>query len=571
MAARTNPIYDVTPRDIVDKWVLFLAFLLGGFGAFTLKVYETTPFFVAFWSALVLLTYAAAAWRMGRLRIEAETIGDNCYYLGFVFTLASLAGTLYLLAESDEQAKAIRDVVSGFGVALISTILGITLRVLFIRMSPDMASLDRESRVALHAAVRNFRTNLSASLRELKHFSIETAQMLSEQRDAIHEVSKETIETHEQVLKAGMEEQARMINETLAAATGNAVVTIADAVAKTTTVAHEELLNSIAGMREAVTDLARKESETLKALVADSAGIAGESIKVQAALEDFAGEIVHFLSEQRDEIRKASKETIELHGQVLQAGMKEQARMINETLAAATGNAAETIEDAVVKAITVAHEELLKSIGGMREAVADLARKESETLKALVADSAGISGESVKVQAALEDFSAETVQFLAERRDEIRKASKETIEIHEQVLQTGMKEQARMINETLAAAAGNAAETIEDVVVKATSVAHEELLKSIGGMREAVADLARKESETLKMLVGDSSGISTGSAKVQDALEELVKRFETVLLNLDAVTKDVPRENGPTVNPPAETSQESDREGSGSWWRSRPR
>ena len=548
MAARTNPIYDVTRSELMDKWMLSFAFLLGTGGTFILKFYETDPFLVVIWSAFILLAYAAAARWVGRQRIEVETIGDNCYYLGFVLTLVSLASTLYLLVRAGGQTEVIRDVISGFGVALTSTILGIILRVLHIRMSPDMASLDRQTRIELHAAVRNFRTNLSASLRELKYFSVETTQMLSEQRDAIYGTSKETIETHKQLLKTSMEEQAKMINETLAAATGKATETIADAVGKATTVAYEELLTSIAGMREAVADLTHKESETLRSLVEDSSGISSESAKVQAALEEFSAETVQFLSERRDEIRKASMETIEIHEQVLKAGMEEQTKMINETLAAATGKATETIADAVGKATTVAYEELLTSIVGMREAVAELARKESETLKALVADSGGIANESAKVKTALEDFSADTVQFLLERRDEIREASKETIEIHQQVLKAGMEEQAKIMN-----------------------VAPEELLTSIARMREAVADLARKESETLRSLVEDSADISSESAKVQDALETLSKRLEAVLGNLNAVTKLVPLENGPTVNPPAETSEESDREGGGSWWRRRSR
>ena len=85
----------------------------------------------------------------------------------------------------------------------------------------------------------------------------------------------------------------------------------------------------------------------------------------------------------------------------------------------------------------------------MRKAVDDLAREESETLKKLVEDSSGISSESAKVQVALKEFSSDTVQFLSERRDEIRKASRETIELYENVLKAGMEEQIKMMNETL--------------------------------------------------------------------------------------------------------------------------
>ena len=272
----------------MDKWALAFAFLLGTGGTFILKYYETDLFLVVLWSASVLLAYAAAARWVGRHRIEVETIGDNCYYLGFVLTLVSLASTLYLLVRAEGQAEAIRDVISGFGVALTSTILGIILRVLHIRMSPDVASLDRETRVELHAAVRNFRTNLSASLRELKHFSVETAQMLSEQRDEIRASSKEAIEAQKQVLAASVEEQMRMMSDTLAAATDKATQMIADAVSNSVAASHEKLLSRVAEMREAVADLARKESEVLKTLVEDSAGISSGSVKVQTALAELA-------------------------------------------------------------------------------------------------------------------------------------------------------------------------------------------------------------------------------------------------------------------------------------------
>ena len=475
--------------------------------------------------------------------------GDNCYYLGFVFTLTSLAITLYLLVQTKGQTAAIRDVISGFGVALASTIFGIILRVLHIRMSPDIASLDRQTRIELHTAVRNFRTNLSASLVELKHFSIEAAQMLSEQRDAIRMASEETIETHKQFLKTGMEEQAKILNETLAAATGKTAETIADAVVKATNISYEELLTSIAGMRKAVDDLAREESETLKKLVEDSSGISSESAKVQVALKEFSSDTVQFLSERRDEIRKASRETIELHENVLKAGMEEQTKMMNETLTAATAKATETIADEVIKATKVAYEELLTSIAGMREAIADLALKESESLRTLVEDSSSITSEGTKVQTALKHYSAETVRILYQLRDEIRVVSRETMETHRQVLKTDIEEQTKVMN-----------------------VAQEELLTSIAGMREVVADLARKESETLKSLVEDSSGISGESAKVQIALEALAKRLEAVLSNLDEATKHLPHENGPPENPSAETSEESNaRGGSRSWWRRQSR
>lgn len=290
MAAPAKPVPDPAPSEAADKGLLVFAFLLGVCGAFVLKFHlGMSPVSVALWAAFVLLAYAAAAWWIGReRRTETEIIGDNCYYLGFVFTLVSLAGTLYLLAKTEAQADALRDVISGFGVALTSTILGIVLRVLHIRMSPNIAPLRRETRRELYVAVRDFRTHLSASIRDLKHFSIETMQLLNEQRNEMHTASKATIEAQRQALEAGVEGHTTMTRDVLTAATDKTTRAVADAFADSVAASHQEFLASVAQMREAVADLARKESETLQKLVDDSSAISSESAKVRDELAQLA-------------------------------------------------------------------------------------------------------------------------------------------------------------------------------------------------------------------------------------------------------------------------------------------
>ena len=155
-------------------------------------------------------------------------------------------------------------------------------------MRPDIVSRDREARIELHSAVRDFRTNLSASLAHLKRFSVETGQILSEQRDEIRAASKETIEAQKRALATSIEGQTKMVSETLAVATDKASEAIVDAVANSATVSHEELLVRIDGMRKAVADLARKESEILKTLVENSTSISSEGDRIQVALAKLA-------------------------------------------------------------------------------------------------------------------------------------------------------------------------------------------------------------------------------------------------------------------------------------------
>ena len=102
---------------------LALAFLVGTIGGVALKLAEAPALLTAGFAAAVLVAYALFSYAATRLRLDTETIGDNCYYLGFLLTLSSLSATLYQLTQSDQQAELMRSIIAGFGVALISMVL----------------------------------------------------------------------------------------------------------------------------------------------------------------------------------------------------------------------------------------------------------------------------------------------------------------------------------------------------------------------------------------------------------------------------------------------------------------
>lgn len=179
-------IHDVNPRLGLDRSAFVLTFLIGMGGGLVLKLNGAQPILAAAYSAVVLLGYAFVSWRGGRLKLDPESIGDNCYYLGFLFTLGSLAVTLYQVASpatGTTQADVIPSVISGFGVALSSTIVGVFLRVLMMQMRPDFVAVEHEARTELSNAIRDFRTQLATSTRDMKSFAVESIQHAVE-RDA---------------------------------------------------------------------------------------------------------------------------------------------------------------------------------------------------------------------------------------------------------------------------------------------------------------------------------------------------------------------------------------------------
>lgn len=180
-------MHDVGPMEVLDRITLLVAFALGVGGGVFLKLIGAGPFVSSGFSAIVLVAYAVITYYSTKLRLEPEAIGDNCYYLGFLFTLTSLSVTLYFVVQAGEQdrAKLIPEVISGFGVALSSTIMGVFLRVLMMQFRVDIVVKEREARAELDTAARDLRTAIGNCVREMQFFTIESLQRIEERETAI--------------------------------------------------------------------------------------------------------------------------------------------------------------------------------------------------------------------------------------------------------------------------------------------------------------------------------------------------------------------------------------------------
>ena len=240
MSFRTDPFPDAR-SEATDRYALVGAFIIGIAGNVALKLYDVAPLPAALWSAGTIIGYAVVTWKVGLLRIEPETTGDNCYYLGFLFTLTSLAVTLYQMASDAAGEAALRNVISGFGIALSSTIVGIALRVLLLRLRPDIVAKDRQARQDLHSGIRDYRDALSVSAASLKEFATESQQLLAEERSRMLAMTEHVLQLHLKTVEEGsqarmesleetLEQSARRTAELVAAAVDKAVKPLAETV-----------------------------------------------------------------------------------------------------------------------------------------------------------------------------------------------------------------------------------------------------------------------------------------------------------------------------------------------------
>ncbi|MGV1794161.1 hypothetical protein [Rhizobium sp. A37_96] len=124
----------------------------------------------------LMAIYFVVSLAVAGFRLHNEQAGDNLYYMGFLFTLSSLGVSLYLFAGE----TSIETIVRNFGIAVTSTIAGVTLRILFNQMRRDPIDIERSVRHELAEMTRRVRTELDSSSREFSHYRRVSNQMLSE-------------------------------------------------------------------------------------------------------------------------------------------------------------------------------------------------------------------------------------------------------------------------------------------------------------------------------------------------------------------------------------------------------
>ncbi|PWJ18338.1 hypothetical protein [Jannaschia seohaensis] len=169
----------------LDRWLLGLAFLAGALGVVALKLTDLPQWAPALYAACVIVAYAGLTWGLRSARLEPEQIGDNAYYLGFVLTLCSLAYTLWALGEVEAEAAFIAEVVSGFGVALTSTVVGVAVRVFLMQFRLDLVAREREAQMALGEAMSAFRAELAEVIRGTRYMGVEIRQTLAQHHEEL--------------------------------------------------------------------------------------------------------------------------------------------------------------------------------------------------------------------------------------------------------------------------------------------------------------------------------------------------------------------------------------------------
>lgn len=347
-------------REIPDQISFIVAFALGALGSLYLKSSNVDlPVVAAVYAGSIILLYALMAGIAGRWKFEPEAIGDNCYYLGFLITLSSLAYTLYQVdaAETatggDGTGDIIPEVISGFGVALSSTIFGVFLRVLFMRLRPDPENIDPELRAEINRSFRELKKSMSGMMTQMKKFSEESVKLASERDQRIRASTEKFAEDYRKSLEASSEFLSGHMKETFTGLVQQAMQDISVALLESGKAYQAHMEEAIKGLQAVKERLQEQETGTLQEILERRKRLANEL--------------------------EASEQLLSSHAEAMNANSR------------AVQNAAEAMENRIIPSLEAFEARMKASAdsltSGMKESFTEMARQALEEVSAAVFES----------------------------------------------------------------------------------------------------------------------------------------------------------------------------------------
>jgi len=173
-----------------DKIALGVVFFGGVAGIIFMKEKGLQREWIPLLPGALMILYFAFVHLSRRFRLREDVTGDNLYYLGFLFTLTSLAYALYVFMLPGRDPE---DIVADFGVALVTTILGIFLRQVAVQLREDPVEIEREARLELADAATRLRGVLGTVVLDMNHFRRQIAQSIEEGMAAVAESASNSV------------------------------------------------------------------------------------------------------------------------------------------------------------------------------------------------------------------------------------------------------------------------------------------------------------------------------------------------------------------------------------------
>ena len=167
------------PPGLLNGLLFFAVVAIGSAYIIASKLSHFGAFAVTAVPVLIMIAYALVLGLVRLFHLRDDQSGDNLYYMGFLFTLTSLAVSLYQFSAAGSAEQ----IVQNFGIAIASTIAGIALRILFNQMRRDPIEVEATARLELAEAARRVKRELESTILEFSYFRRMTQQSVTDALD----------------------------------------------------------------------------------------------------------------------------------------------------------------------------------------------------------------------------------------------------------------------------------------------------------------------------------------------------------------------------------------------------
>ena len=206
--------------DTQDQFLFFGLFLIGAAAIWVMKTGGFDQIEVTAVPVGLMVFYAIIVFITKRYRLREDRVGDNIYYLGFLYTLVSLSYALYAY---DPTGAGAADIITNFGIAISTTILGLAGRVLFNQMREDPVEYEREARFSLAEASRELRSELGDISTELSNFKRKIVQITEEGVVDVTNAARDSMSDNVEKMSATSQEVIEKIQTAFTAFTDHSI------------------------------------------------------------------------------------------------------------------------------------------------------------------------------------------------------------------------------------------------------------------------------------------------------------------------------------------------------------
>lgn len=143
----------------------------------TIFVSHTATWLVVIFSCSLIVLYAFIMRSFAKEIVMPEQVGDNCYYMGFLFTISSLVAALILFNEEEIDPKMI---LSSFGIGLSTTVVGIICRIWISHVPANAEEIYKVNYDNLASSAKDLSSELMRAQNSFQDLSMKLCQSAQE-------------------------------------------------------------------------------------------------------------------------------------------------------------------------------------------------------------------------------------------------------------------------------------------------------------------------------------------------------------------------------------------------------